>query len=240
VRAALALALLMLAAVPAAAQIDLDRLLRGLPPSLRGTTGLSDVRIGDGLKEALRVGTQNAVGLTGRLDGYFANQAIKILMPPELRRLEGGLRAVGLGDRVDDFVLSMNRAAEQASPQARQIFWDAIGGMTFDDARRILGGGDAAATDYFKAKTTDRLTAAFRPVVEARLDEVGVTRQYRALVDQARMIPFLNVESYDVDTYVVGKALDGLFHVVAEEERKIRTDPAARVTDLLREVFASP
>jgi hypothetical protein len=110
--------------------------------------------------------------------------------------------------------------------------------MTIDDARRVLGGGETAATDYFRTKTTDRLTAAFRPVVEQAMGEVGVTRQYRELLGRARGIPFLSVEDYDIDRYVVGKSLDGLFHVVAEEERKIRTDPSARVTDLLREVFA--
>lgn len=230
-----ALALVLLLIGPAHAQLDLERLLRGLGRSPAG--GLSDAKIAQGLKQALEVGTENAVKLTGQLDGYFANQAIKILMPPELRRLESGLRAIGLGARVDEFVLSMNRAAEQAAPQAKRIFWDAIGEMTFEDVRRILGGGDTAATDYFKAKTTERLTDAFRPVVEARLDAVGVTHQYKALMAQTRALPFLDVQAYDIDTYVVDKALTGLFHVVGEEERKIRTDPAARVTDLLREVF---
>lgn len=234
--AGFALLLVLVAAAPATAQFDLDRLLRDLRRS-PAPGGLGEVKIGQALKEALQVSTANAVDLTGRVDGYFANQAIKILMPPQLQRLESGLRAVGLGDRVDEFVLSMNRAAEQAAPAARKIFWDAIGEMTIDDARGILGGGDTAATGYFKSKTTEKLTTAFRPVVEAKLSTVGVTRQYKELLGQARMIPFLRTESYDIDSYVVGKALDGLFHVVGEEERKIRTNPAARVTDLLREVF---
>jgi len=235
-RVAPALVLVVLAAVDASAQLDLDRLLRGLGSSVPG--GLDEAKVARGLKEALRVGTENAVGLTGRLDGYLANQAIKILMPPELRQLESGLRVVGFGDRVDEFVVSMNRAAEQAAPHARRIFGDAITEMTFEDARRILGGGDTAATEYFKDKTTDRLGAAFRPVVEQKLGEVGVTRQYRELLAQARAVPFLRVERYDIDTYVIGRALDGLFHVVGEEEKKIRRDPAARVTELLRDVFA--
>ncbi len=216
-------------------QLDLDRLLRGFGQS--PGSGLDETKIAQGLKEALRVGTENAVALTGRLDGYLANQAIKILMPPELSRLESGLRAIGLGAKVDEFVVSMNRAAEQAAPQARQIFVDAITGMSFADARRILGGGDTAATDYFRDTTTDRLTTAFRPVVEQKLGEVGVTRQYKDLFGRARTLPFLNVEGYDIDTYVVGKSLDGLFHVLGEEERKIRRDPAARASELLRDVF---
>ena len=197
----------------------------------------SDTDIVSGLKEALQVGTQNAVNLTGKTDGYFKNQTIKILMPEKLRTLETGLRAVGYGPKVDEFVLSMNRAAERAAPSAKQIFWDAIGAMSFDDARKILSGGDTAATEYFRAKTTDKLTAAFRPIVEEATNEVGVTRQYKDLVGRYQVIPFAKSESLDVDGYVVDKALAGLFHVVAEEEKKIRTNPAARVTDLLKEVF---
>jgi len=234
-RLGLALAVLALAAAPASAQVDLDRLLRGLGKQAPG--GLSEARITDGLKEALQVGTANAVNLTGRVDGYFSNQAIKILMPSQLRQVETGLRVAGQGARVDEFVLSMNRAAEQAAPQARKIFVDAISSMTFEDAQRILSGGDTAATEYFKKRTTPQLTAAFKPVVEKKLGEVGVTRQYRDLLAQARAVPFLRVDAYDIDTYVVGKSLDGLFVVVGEEEKKIRHDPAARVTELLKDVF---
>jgi hypothetical protein len=151
--------------------------------------------------------------------------------------LEKGLRLVGYGPQVDEFVLSMNRAAERAAPQAKKIFWDAIGEMTFDDARKILNGSDTAATDYFRAKTTDTLTAAFRPVVDRAMNEFGVTRQYKELVGRYQAIPFAKSEALDIDGYVVGKALDGLFHVLGEEEQKIRTNPAARVTDLLKEVF---
>ena len=239
-----ALLALLLAVVagspPAAAQVD-DFLKRfpGVPqvPGVPGTGSLGDVRIGQGLKEALQVGTANAVQLTGRTDGYFRNEAIKILLPERLRSLDRGLRLVGYGPQVDELVLGMNRAAEQAAPAAKQIFWDAIGAMTIDDARRILNGSQTAATDYFKEKTTPQLTTAFRPVVEKSMSQVGVTRQYNELLGQARSIPFLNVEQFDLDAYVVGKGLDGLFHVVGEEERKIRTNPSARVTDLLREVF---
>jgi hypothetical protein len=190
-----------------------------------------------GLKEALQIGSENAVRLTGRRDGYFQNAAIKILMPERLRTLEQGLRAVGYGPQVDELVLSMNRAAERAAPAAKAIFWDAIRGMTIEDARRILAGGDTAATEYFKAGTSEHLVAAFRPIVEQATEEVGVTRQYKQLLGQAQAIPFLRLESLDIDRYVVGKAMDGLFFMLGEEERRIRTDPAARVTELLRDVF---
>ncbi len=228
-------AMVLLVARPATAQ--LERIFRGLGGD--APSGLNDAKVGSGLKEALKVGTENAVNLTGKTDGYFMNQAIKILMPEKLRTLESGLRAVGYGPKVDEFVLSMNRAAERAAPAAKQIFWDAVGEMTFDDARKILNGPNTAATDYFKAKTTGKLTIAFRPVVDQAMNEVGVTRQYKELVGRFQAIPFMKTESFDIDEYVVGKALDGLFHVVGEEEQRIRTNPAARTTELLKEVFSS-
>lgn len=228
---------LLLGATSSSAQLpDLFKNLPQLPSS--GGGGLGDARIAQGLKEALRVGTENAVGLTGRVDGYFANQAIKILMPERLKSLEQGLRLIGQGDRVDELVLGMNRAAEKAAPFAREIFVDAIGEMSIDDARKILAGPDTAATDYFKGKTTTKLTSAFQPVVEGTMNEVGVARQYKDLLGQAQAIPFFRAEDYDLNHYVVGKSLDGLFHVVGDEERKIRTNPTARTTDLLRDVFS--
>ncbi len=223
---------------PAWAQLgDLFKQFPQLPGATTAPGALDDVKIGDGLKEALRVGAGAAVDLTGKVDGYFANQAIRIVMPPRLSSLEQGVRMLGYGDRVDELVLSMNRAAEQAAPAARRIFLDAIGAMTIGAARRIFDGGDTAATDYFKEKTTGTLTTAFRPAIARTMSQVGVARQYDALLGQARQVPFLDVGAFDLNTYVLGKALDGLFHVLGEQERKIRTEPAARVTDLLRDVF---
>jgi len=218
---------------PAIAQID--KILKGL--GVGQQSELSDAKVGSGLKEALKVGTENTVSLTGKLDGYFRNQAIKILMPEKLKTVEKALRTVGYGSEVDEFVLSMNRSAEKAAPFAKEIFWDAIGEMTFEDARKILSGGDTAATQYFETKTTDKLTTVFRPVVEKSMSEVGVTRQYKELVGRYQDLPFVKKETFDIDSYVVSKALDGLFFVLGQEEKKIRTNPAARVTDLLKEVF---
>jgi hypothetical protein len=226
--------IMLLTTSPVSAQFD--KILKGLTGT--GQQGeLSDVKIGSGLKDALKVGAENTVNLTGKTDGYFLNQAIKILMPEKLQTLEKGLRMVGYGPQVDEFVLSMNRAAEQAAPYAKQIFWDAIGEMTFEDARKILSGNETAATQYFKGKTTGKLTAAFQPLVEKSMNEVGVTKQYNELIGRYQAIPFVQSETFDINHYVVTKALDGLFHVLGEEERKIRTNPAARVTDLLKEVF---
>jgi hypothetical protein len=233
IRILLMLVVLLMSVTPAKAQFD--RLLKGLGIGQQG--GLSDVKIGSGLKEALKVGTGNAVNLTGRTDGYFMNEAIKILMPKGLRSLEKPLRLVGYGPQIDEFVLSMNRAAEKAAPFAKEIFWDAVGAMTFDDARKILSGGDTAATDYFKEKTSDKLGHAFRPVVETAMNDVGVTRRYKDLVGRYESIPFSKNVVFDIDDYVVKQAMGGLFYVVGQEEKKIRTNPAARVTDLLKEVF---
>jgi len=228
--------LVLVSAVPASAQ--LDQILKEMDTYSRSGAGPSgQVKVGAALKQALQVGTENAVKLTGRTDGYFTNKAIKILMPEQLSTIEEGLRMAGYGPEVDQLVLSMNRAAERAAPEAKKIFWDAIGKMTIDDAQRILNGTPTAATDYFKDKTSASLTLAFRPIVDRAMDEVGTARQYNELLGQAKAIPFLKTENYDLDRYVVGKALDGLFRVVGDEERKIRSDPAARVTSLMKEVF---
>jgi hypothetical protein len=223
----------LLVAQPATAQFD--RLLKGI--GLGGQKGLSDAKIGEGLKEALKVGTENTVSFTGKTDGFFLNQAIKILMPEKLRTLEKGLRTVGYGPQLDEFVLSMNRSAEKAAPFAKQIFWDALGEMTFEDVRKIYSGHETAATEYFKGKTSDKLTTIFKPIVGKTMNEVGVTRQYKDLVGRYEAIPFVKKETFDIDQYVVTKALSGLFHVLGDEEKKIRTNPAARTTDLLKEVF---
>jgi len=227
---------LLSSAAPASAQ--LDSILKEMDTLTRpGAATPGGVKVGAALKQALQVGTENAVRLTGKTDGYFTNKAIKILMPDRLRTVERGLRTAGYGSEVDKLVLSMNRAAERAAPTAKKFFWDAIGEMTIDDAQRILNGTPTAATDYFKGKTSPSLRIAFRPIVEKAMNEVGTVRQYNELLGQAKALPFLKTEDYELDRYVVGKALDGLYYVVGEEERKIRSDPSARVTDLLKDVF---
>ena len=234
VRIFIVIMVILLTAFPASAQ--LDRFLKSLGGGEKGG-GLSDVKIGSGLKEALKIGTENAVNLTGKTDGYFLNQVIKILMPEKLKTFEKGLRAVGYGPQVDEFVLSMNRSADRAAPFAKEIFWNAIGEMSFEDVRKIFSGHETAATEYFQGKTSDKLTVIFKPIVDKAMNEVGVTRQYKDLVGRYESIPFVKKETFDIDQYVVTQALNGLFHVLGEEEKKIRTNPAARVTDLLKEVF---
>lgn len=237
----LTIMLLMLATNGAFAQWD--SILRGLGTLPGGGTsagsGLSDAKIGAGLQEALRVGSENAVGQTSAVDGFLRNQAIKILMPDSLRSIERPLRLVGYGPQIDEFVVGMNRAAEKAVPFAKDIIWNAIGEMSFDDVRKILSGGDTAATDYFRSKTSRNLQAAFLPSVTEVMNDVGVNRQYNDLIGKYKEVPFSSSIAFDVNKYVTEKTTDGLFYVIAQEERKIRTNPAARVTDLLKEVFGS-
>jgi RNA binding exosome subunit len=198
---------------------------------------LSESKIIEGLKEALEIGTGNAAGLVSKLDGYYKNPKIKIPLPESVQKVEKILRKVGFGSKVDDFEMSMNRAAEKAAPEAKALFTDTIKQMSIDDARKILNGNDNAATLYFKDKTWDRLYDKFKPIVNSTMSEVGTTRYYQDLDKKVRSIPFADSMSFDLDKYVTDGALDGLFYMVAQEEQKIRQNPAARVTDLLKEVF---
>jgi hypothetical protein len=220
----------------------LDDLLKGgakLPGQFSSSSGAgpdSKTTV-SGLKEALEIGTSNAVKAVSKTDGYFGNQLIKILLPDNIQRTADVLGKMGYQKQVDDFILSMNRAAEKAAPKATALFVDAIKSMNFDDARKILQGGNTAATDFFKTKTSSRLHETFKPIVSSTMNQVGVTRSYKEMMGKADNIPFVSKESMDLDNYVTDKALDGLFAMVGQEEQKIRTNPAARTTDLLKTVF---
>jgi len=199
-------------------------------------SNLSDDKIVAGLKEALQVSTGNAVAKTGRVDGYLKNEAIKIALPPKLKTVGSGLRLVGMGSQVDDLEVGMNRAAEKAAPQAKAIFLASLKKMTFTDARQILTGGDTAATDYFKRTSTPDLTTAFKPIVHQSMLNVGVVQQYNKVLASAPAGSAL-AGQFDLTNYVVEKALDGLFYELGQEETKIRKDPMAQTTSLLKEVF---
>ena len=216
----------------------LDDIMKGAENVLP-KEGPDDSQVVGGLKEALTIGTGNAVSLVSVTDGYFANQAIRILMPEKIQKVADVLGKVGYQKQVDEFVLGMNRAAEKAAPQAKSIFVGAIREMTFEDANKILNGGDTAATDFFRARTSDRLYESFKPIISSSMNEVGATRKYKEMMGQYAALPFTSAESVDLDHYVTNKSLDGLFFMVGQEEKKIRTDPAARVTDLLKTVFGS-
>ncbi len=219
------------------AQSPLDQIWK------RATTqpaaNLSNDKITAGLKEALKVSTTKAVASTGKRDGFLKNEAIKILLPEKLRTAGKGLRLIGMGPQLDELEVGMNRAAEQAAPQAKQIFINALMQMSIDDARHILSGNDTAATEYFRSKSSAQLTTAFAPIVHKSLENVGVVKQYNQVVKNSMAAPLMQSQKFDLDKYVVGKTLDGLFYMLGQEEKQIRKNPAAQTTTLLKEVFGS-
>ena len=212
-------------------------ILKTVQKTIEGGTGASQSEIVDGLKEALEIGTANTVQALSQLDGYYGNPKLKIPLPQSVQTVEKVLRATGFGAQLDAFDLSMNRAAEKAAPKAEALFVDAIKAMTFSDAEQILKGADNAATVYFKDKTSNQLQAIFKPIVHASMEHVGVTQTYQSVSEKMETIPFAANYAVDLDEYVTEKSIDGLFIRLAEEEAKIRRDPAARVTELLQKVF---
>ena len=234
-RTVYSLLLLLVFCVPASDAGPLDNFIKGIGGPAGG--GPDNDTVVSGLKEALSVGTENAVTNVSQIDGYFGNKMIRILMPEKIRKVADVLGKLGYQKEVDEFVLSMNRAAEKAAPKAASYFGGAIREMSFEDARGILKGGDTAATEFFRKKTQDRIYEAFKPIVSASMNEVGVTRSYKNMMARYESLPFMEKQSLDLDHYVTNASLDGLFYMVGQEEKKIRTDPAARVTDLLKTVF---
>jgi len=202
------------------------------------TGGLTNGEIVQGLKEALRVGTDTAGKKLSIINGFFGDAAVKILMPPEAVKVEKTLRDVGFGSVVDKAVLSMNRAAEDATKYVGNIFWNSIKQMTINDALGILRGGDFAATEYLKRTTTLELTNAFRPVIEKALGNVNATKYWNDVFSVYNRFSS-NPVNTDLPAYVTERALAGLFYHIGLEEQKIRRDPVARVTDILKRVFGN-
>jgi hypothetical protein len=200
---------------------------------------LDDGTIAAGLKEALKVGTDRTVQSASREDGFLGNSLIRIALPEQLETTAKGLRAVGFGSQVDELEVSMNRAAERAAGEAAAVFIDAIRQMSFSDVRSIWQGPDDAATAYFRAKTSDDLRVRFGPIVDESMQQVGLARLYDDLLAKLALLPLVPQPDLDLEEYVTDQALMGLFTVLEQEEAKIRTDPAARTTDLLRTVFGS-
>ncbi|MES1217533.1 MAG: DUF4197 domain-containing protein [Bacteroidota bacterium] len=213
----------------------IDKVLGGGSGSLGA--GLSTEEIANGLKEALQVGATNGSQRLSAVDGFFKDAAIKILMPEEAKKVEQTLRSFGFGKQVDNAILSMNRAAEDASKSAAPIFINAIKQMSIQDALGILQGGDNAATNYLKSKTTAALTEAFRPVIEQSLEKVNATKYWNTVFTTYNKFSAEKVNT-DLPAYVTEKGLSGIFYEVAQEEQKIRKDPLARTSDLLKKVFA--
>lgn len=207
--------------------------------AVTGTKGsaLGNDDIVAGLKEALVVGSEKGSSVLSKADGFFANAALKILLPPEAQKIERSLRKVGMGKQVDDAILSMNRAAEDACKSAAPIFSNAIKQMNFQDALGILQGGDTAATGYLRGKTTTELSNAFRPVIEQSIQKVGATKYWNTLITNYNRFSLQKINP-DLAAYVTERALNGIFYQVAIEEKNIRKDPLARTSEILKKVFA--
>ncbi|OZI09264.1 hypothetical protein BWI93_04865 [Siphonobacter sp. BAB-5385] len=205
----------------------------------QGSQGTSSSdEIANGLKEALTLGIKKGSEQASKTDGFYKNALIKILLPPEVQKVEGTLRKIGLGKQVDQFVLTLNRGAEDASKKAFPIFVDAITKMTITDAISILKGEKNAATEYLKRTSFDALYKEFNPIIQTSIDKTQATKYYGTIVTAYNRIPLVPQKlNPDLDDYATRKAIDGLFLLVEQEEAKIRENPAARVTDLLKKVF---
>jgi len=203
-------------------------------------TGITDAEAAQGIREALKQGVDKGISFLNKTDGFFGNEAYKLFLPPDAKKIESALRTIGLGNMVDKAILQINRGAEDAVGYAKPIFVDAIKEMTISDAINIVRGPSDAATNYFRQKTTEKLIVAFTPVVKNSLDKVSATKYYGDIVNTYNSLPTtFNKINPDLPSYVVGKAVDALFDRIAKEEANIRQNPVARTTEILKKVFGS-
>lgn len=206
---------------------------------ISGDKPLTTAEVGEGLKEALIKGISNGSDLASQIDGYFKNPAIKIPFPPDVKKVEDRLRQIGLGGEVDKFVMTLNRGAEDAAKEAKPIFIAAIKQMTINDAWAILKGEPDAATQYLKRTTSAELKNKFMPVIQNSLDKVSATKYYGDIVNKYNSIPLVQKVNPDLNDYATDMAIQGLFTMIANEEKNIRQNPVARTTELLKRVFGS-
>jgi len=231
-------------ALPAQA-FDLNEMLKGVlgqpatQPGASGVDALSNADINAGLKEALTRGAETAVTQLGQKDGFFGNAALKIPLPPSLQKAEKAMRMLGMGKQADELVLSMNRAAEAAVPEAKTLLVDAVKEMTLEDAKGILTGGKTSATDFFRKKTETKLTERFQPIVKATTDKVGLAQQYNQYAGMAAQFNLIDKEQASVEQYVTQQSLDRLYTVIGEKEAAIRANPLQAGSDLLKKVFGA-
>ncbi len=247
------IALPLLAMLHGTANAQFDKLLNEAKGALNQATGtsngssgsgigsgLTNTDIVSGLKEALRVGTQNASGKLNQTNGYFGNPLVKILLPKEVKQAEAMLRSFGFGSYADKLILSLNRAAEDAAKQAAPIFVNAITTMSITDGLQILQGGNTAATDFLKTKTTSSLTTAFRPVIDKSLSKVGANTYWTQFFSAYNKLPITKTKvNTDLSGYVTEQAMAGMFTSIAQEEANIRKNPAGTANSLLQKVFGS-
>jgi hypothetical protein len=208
-------------------------------PAIAGIADISNADASSGLKQALTDGSAAAVKILGAENGYFANAKVKIPLPPSLQKVEGAMRMMGLKKQADELVLSMNRAAEAAAPEAKQLLTDAVKKMSVQDAKGILTGGDTAATEYFKRTTQAQLTQRFLPIVKKATDRVGLAQQYNSLAGQGVKLGVVKQDDASIETYVTRKALDGLYLMIAEQEKSFRNDPVGASSNIVKKVFGA-
>lgn len=225
------------------AQSIRNRATNAINQATGGNTGnsgkLSNDEIVSGLREALTIGSNNAAGKAAVRDGFFKNPLIKIPFPKEAKVVETKARQIGMGSQVDRFVMTLNRAAEEASKEAAPVFVNAVKTMTITDGMNILRGGDNAATNYLRGRTTGELTNRFSPIVKRAIQKVELTRFWNPIITAYNRLPGVKKQNPDLDRYVTERTLEGLFTLIGQEEAKIRKDPAAQVTNLLKKVFGS-
>jgi hypothetical protein len=218
---------------------QINQAIEDVNKTIGGDKPLTTAEVAEGLKEALVKGISTGSDLVSVTDGYFKNPQIKIPFPPEVKKVEDAMRKIGLGSQVDKFVLTLNRGAEDAAKEAKPIFIAAIKSMTIQDAWSILRGEENAATEYLKRTTSTLLKEKFKPVIQSSLNKVNATKYYGELVSRYNQIPFVEKVNPNLDDYATDKAIEGLFIMIAKEEKNIRQDPLARTTELLKRVFGS-
>lgn len=204
-----------------------------------GLDGISNTDAVGGLRQALNDGSLAAVAKLGVANGYFGNPQVKIPLPPSLQRIEGAMRIAGMKKQADELVLSMNRAAEAAAPEAKQLLVDSVKKMSVQDAKKILTGGDTAGTEYFKRTTQSQLGQRFLPIVKKATDRVGLAQQYNSLAGQGVQLGLVNKDQATIEQYVTQKALDGLYFMIGEQEKAFRKDPVGASSDIVRKVFGA-
>jgi len=214
-------------------------LVISLPAAAADLASISNSDASSGLKQALMDGSAAAVSLLGKENGFFGNTKVKIPLPPSLQRVEGAMRAMGMRRQADELVLSMNRAAEAAVPEARALLVEAVKKMSVQDAKGILTGGDTAATEYFKRTTQSQLTQRFLPIVKQATDRVGLAQQYNGLASQGAQLGLIKQDDASIESYVTRKALDGLYLMIAEQEKSFRTNPVGAASDIVKRVFGA-
>ncbi len=218
---------------------QLDKLINDAKKAVGTPKALTKEEVTNGLKEALVNGITKGTDLTSKMDGYFKNPEIRIPFPQDVKKVEDKLRQLGMGSEVDRFVLTLNRGAEEAAKEAKPIFISAIKQMSIDDAFAVLKGQPDAATQFLKRTTSNQLKEKFKPVVQANLDKVNATKYYGDLITNYNRIPFISKVNPNLNEYATDMAIQGLFTMIAKEEKSIRQDPAARTTELLKKVFGS-